>query len=172
MVLRQLLKLKEEYFGSGAVMFRWNNSASRLACVPAARPSNIFIFDSSGEIERDVPLDDRTSPVSSFEWDTTGNVLALIQKGVVTVSIYHFDEDRLETLDCSREEPSFIAWNMTGPQLAIGTSKGNTIIYNSKTAKMQLIAGKHGRRITCGAWTLRGHLLLGSDDKIISLSKT
>ncbi|KAF4748435.1 hypothetical protein FOZ62_013893, partial [Perkinsus olseni] len=90
----------------------------------------------------------------------------------VTVSIYHFDEDRLETLDCSREEPSFIAWNMTGPQLAIGTSKGNTIIYNSKTAKMQLIAGKHGRRITCGAWTLRGHLLLGSDDKIISLSDT
>ncbi|KAF4682858.1 hypothetical protein FOZ60_010041 [Perkinsus olseni] len=172
MVLRQLLKLKEEYFGSGAVMFRWNTSASRLACVPAARPSNVFIFDSSGEIERDVPLDDRTSPVSSFEWDTTGNVLALIQKGVVTVSIYHFDEDRLETLDCSREEPSFIAWNMTGPQLAIGTSKGNTIIYNSTTAKMQLIAGKHGRRITCGAWTLRGHLLLGSDDKIISLSDT
>ncbi|KAF4726823.1 hypothetical protein FOZ63_013460, partial [Perkinsus olseni] len=92
--------------------------------------------------------------------------------GVVTVSIYHFDEDRLETLDCSREDPSFIAWNMTGPQLAIGTSKGNTIIYNSKTAKMQLIAGKHGRRITCGAWTLRGHLLLGSDDKIVSLSDT
>ncbi|KAF4720928.1 hypothetical protein FOZ62_011088, partial [Perkinsus olseni] len=172
MVLRQLLKLKEEYFGSATVMFRWNSSASRLACVPAARPSNVFIFDSSGEIERDVPLDDRTSPVSSFQWDTTGNVLALIQKGVVTVSIYHFDEDRLETLDCSREEPSFIAWNMTGPQLAIGTSKGNTIIYHSKTAKMQLIAGKHGRRIACGAWTLRGHLLLGSDDKIISLSKT
>ncbi|EER08731.1 conserved hypothetical protein [Perkinsus marinus ATCC 50983] len=168
MVLRPLLTLKEEYFGSTRVMFRWDPSASRLACIPAARPSNLFLVNIA--FIKDVMLEERDSPVSSFEWDRTGDILALIQKGTAKVTIYHYNEDRLEIVDCSGEDPSFIAWNRIGPQLAIGMSKGNISIYNSKSMERQLIAGKHGRMITCGAWTLRGLLMLGSEDRIISLS--
>ncbi|KAF4654922.1 hypothetical protein FOL47_009693 [Perkinsus chesapeaki] len=170
MVLRELFSLREECFGSGLVDFHWDPSGTRLAAIAASRPASICIFDSSGDIKRDVSLENRRAPVLSFQWDNTGNLLALIQKGLSVVSVYHYEEGKLDTLDCSSNEPTFIAWNRIGSQLAIGMAKGNLMIYNSRNKKLQLIAGKHGRKITCGAWTTQGLLVIGSDDRIISLS--
>lgn len=58
-----------------------------------------------------------------------------------------------------------------GPQLAIGTAKGNLLIYN-KTKKQKIpVVGKHAKKICTGAWSLEGNkLVLGSEDKTLTIS--
>lgn len=63
-----------------------------------------------------------------------------------------------------------MAWSRVGPQLAIGTCKGNLLIYNSDTKKSQLIAGKHSKRIACGTWNMENKLALASLDKFMSIN--
>ena len=35
----------------------------------------------------------------------------------------------------SRDTLTFLLWSKTGPQLAIGTSKGNLLVYNHQTSR-------------------------------------
>jgi len=80
-------------------------------------------------------------------------------------------EKKLEMLEMNSKDPTFLAWSKFGPQLAIGTARGNMMIYNKKTMKKQTIMGKHSRKVTCGAWHPSDNILaLGSEDKTITLS--
>jgi WD40 repeat protein len=57
-------------------------------------------------------------------------------------------------------------------QLAIGTAKGNLLIYNKRTLKKQSILGKHVKKITCGSWNSENKLALGSEDKQVTISNS
>ena len=61
-------------------------------------------------------------------------------------------------------------WGKTSPILAIGSYRGNLMIYNHKTARRVPIIGKHTKAITCGAWSEGGLLALGSEDRSMSIS--
>ena len=61
-------------------------------------------------------------------------------------------------------------WAKTSPILAIGSYRGNLMIYNHKTSKRVPIIGKHTKAITCGAWSEGGLLALGSEDRSMSIS--
>uniref|UniRef100_T1J019 Anaphase-promoting complex subunit 4 WD40 domain-containing protein n=1 Tax=Strigamia maritima TaxID=126957 RepID=T1J019_STRMM len=54
--------------------------------------------------------------------------------------------------------------------LAIGTSKGNLLVYNHQTSRKIPVVGKHNKRITCGVWNQQNLLALGSDDKTMTIS--
>ena len=69
-----------------------------------------------------------------------------------------------------RDSLTFILWSKMGLFLAVGTSKGNLLIYNHSASRKVPILGKHNRRITCGAWSSGNLLALGGDDKILSVS--
>merc|ERR1719426_631287 len=83
--------------------------------------------------------------------------------------LWHQATRRLEMLEMNSKDPTFLCWSKTGPQLAIGTQKGNLMIYNKRTMKKQTIMGKHSKRISCGGWN-ENILALGSEDKTITLS--
>ena len=65
---------------------------------------------------------------------------------------------------------TFLLWSKIGPQLSIGTAKGNLLIYNHQTTRKVPILGKHSKRITCGAWSNQNLLALGGEDKCITVS--
>jgi WD repeat-containing protein 19 len=64
----------------------------------------------------------------------------------------------------------WMQWSRNGPELAIGSAKGNLIVYNKRAAKLNSLLGKHAKKITCGAWNSQGQLALASEDKTVSLS--
>lgn len=65
---------------------------------------------------------------------------------------------------------SFILWSKTGPVLAVGTVKGNLLIYNHQSLYKIPILGKHTKKISCGCWSAQNLLALGSDDNTVSIS--
>lgn len=63
-----------------------------------------------------------------------------------------------------------LVWAKSSPILAIGSYRGNLMIYNHKTSRRVPIIGKHTKAITCGAWSDGGLLALGSEDRSLSIS--
>lgn len=69
------------------------------------------------------------------------------------------------------KDPSLVKWSKMGPQLAIGTTKGNLVLYNKDSRKLTPIQGKHSKKITCGDWSSSSNVLaLGGQDNVMTVS--
>ncbi len=69
-----------------------------------------------------------------------------------------------------RDPLNVLVWAKSSPILAVGSYRGNLMIYNHKTSRRVPIIGKHNKAITCGAWSEGGLLALGSEDRSLSIS--
>ena len=96
-----------------------------------------------------------------LEWCKDGEYLAILQENEGAVTLWHAATRNTEILDTNSKEASHLCWSKTGPFLAIGTSKGNLLIYNKKTMKKQIIMGKHSKKITCGCWSADDQISIG-----------
>ena len=57
-------------------------------------------------------------------------------------------------MDSSIRDPlNVLIWSKTGPNLAIGSYRGNLMLYNHRTSRKVPVLGKHSKAITCGAWS-------------------
>jgi WD repeat-containing protein 19 len=149
-------------------VFCWHPEGNYLASAGAS--GVVQVTDRHGEIVDEVPLAQRT-PVLGMSWDRDGDLLAILQEGSGVVPLWSLSSRRVVPLDTSLKDPSFVCWSKTGPQLAIGTAKGNLLIYNKSKKQKIPIVGKHGKKITCGDWSTTGNrLLLGSEDKNVTVS--
>ena len=111
------------------------------------------------------------SPILNLEWDKDGDYLAILQDGNSIVPLWSLASRRVIPLETNLVDPTFLCWSKTGPQLAIGTAKGNLLIYNKVQKKKVPVVGKHAKRIVCGGWSNGGNkLVLGSDDRTITIS--
>jgi WD repeat-containing protein 19 len=63
-----------------------------------------------------------------------------------------------------------LIWGKASAVLAVGSMRGNLMIYNHRTSRRIPIIGKHSKAITCGAWSDAGLLALGSEDRSLSIS--
>jgi WD repeat-containing protein 19 len=74
----------------------------------------------------------------------------------------------------SAPHPSPSALILTPPPflllIATTTLQGNLLIFNKATKKKIPVLAKHPRAITCGAWSKKNQLCLGSDDCTMTLS--
>ncbi len=62
---------------------------------------------------------------------------------------------------------SFIQWAPDAQLLALGTTKGNLMLYNHALRVRLPIVAKHEKGITCGAWLEHQLLALGGGDHMV-----
>ncbi len=63
------------------------------------------------------------------------------------------------------QEACAIAWATNQQILAVGTSKGNLVLYNLARYQKLPIMGKHTRAVACAAWNNTEILAMGATDK-------
>ncbi|CAJ1392793.1 unnamed protein product [Effrenium voratum] len=166
--MKKLFTLGPQYHGHGNVIFAWQPSGNYVASIGEGS-RNLFLFDRRGVQVEEVSLKS-TGKVTQLEWDKDGEILAILQQKEETVMLWRHAENKLDMLEMSSKDPTWLSWSKTGPQLVIGTARGNLIIYNKRTMKKQTIMGKHSKRITAGAWHGENVFATGSEDKTVCLS--
>lgn len=61
-----------------------------------------------------------------------------------------------------------MAWAKGQQLLAVGTTKGNLVLYNQERYRKVPIMGKHTRAVTCASWSSAALLATGAADKQVS----
>eukprot|EP01137_Pigoraptor_chileana_P005155 Opistho-2@47869 len=164
--MKGVFDVSSKKLGEGPVTFAWQRSQGNyLAACGVNRM--VFIFDRHGDLISEIALQ---GPCMGMDWDKDGDVLAVIQDKSAAVYLWDAYTKRSTMLDSGMKDLTFCRWSATEPLLAIGTAKGNLLIYNRSTSKKVPILGKHTKRIDCGAWNSRGNLVLGSEDKSFTIS--
>eukprot|EP00750_Incisomonas_marina_P015809 INCI18667.1.p1 GENE.INCI18667.1~~INCI18667.1.p1 ORF type:complete len:1397 (-),score=234.22 INCI18667.1:122-4312(-) len=166
--MKKLFSLSEKKHGPGAVIFSWQPSGSFLAT--AGSNGIVHIFDRNGNQVDEVALN-KPTPCLHLAWDKDGENLAILQEKNPDVPIWTLSSRRLNVVRTELSDLTFIKWSPTSPLLAVGTAKGNLLIYQSDMKRKIPIMGKHTKAITCGAWSNSNVLALASDDSTLTLSK-
>jgi WD repeat-containing protein 19 len=165
--MKELFTLESAYHGAGPVLFSWQVSGNLLATTGSN--SLVHIFDRHGKHIDEISLSS-SQPVLALEWDKDGESLAVLQAGNGAIPIWDVATRKVKNLETNLKDPTFLKWSKTGPQLAIGTGKGNLLIYRKDIKKKIPVLGKHAKKITCGAWINNNRLALGSTDKTLTIS--
>lgn len=129
----------------------------------------VHVFDRHGQRVDELSLQGH-GPILCLAWDTEGECLAVLQEGNGIILIWDSSTRTTLSVDTNLKDPTFMIWSKVGPQLAVGTAKGNFLMYNKKTRKKIPVLGKHPRRITCGDWNTNNQLVLGSSDSTVTVS--
>jgi WD40 repeat protein len=165
--MKKLFKLASKFHGVGPVVFAWHPNGTFLAT--AGKNGLVHIFDRQGEQHDEIGLD-LTAPVIALEWDTEGSTLAILQQGSSVVPLWDNGTRSTLSLDTNLKDPTFARWSKEGSLLAVGTQKGNLVLYSKVTRKLVPIVGKHSRRILCGSWNGDDKLVLGGEDRMLTVS--
>ncbi|CAN0474749.1 unnamed protein product, partial [Scytosiphon promiscuus] len=129
----------------------------------------VHVFDRHGQRVDEISLQGH-GQILCLDWDVDGECLAVLQEGNGIIPIWDSSSRTTLSVDTNLKDPTFMAWSNVGPQLAVGTAKGNILMYNKKTRKKIPVLGKHPKRITCGAWGDTNQLVLGSTDSTLTVS--
>lgn len=165
--MKKLFKLASKFHGVGPVVFAWHPNGTFLAT--AGKNGLVHIFDRQGEQHDEIGLD-LTAPVVALEWDTEGSTLAILQQGSSVVPLWDNGTRSTLSLDTNLKDPTFARWSREGSLLAVGTQKGNLVLYSKITRKLVPVVGKHSRRIQCGSWNGDDKLVLGGEDRMLTVS--
>lgn len=130
--MKKLFSLGPQYHGHSNVLFAWQPSGNYVASIGEGS-RNLFLFDRRGMQVEEVSLKS-TAKVVQLEWDKDGEILAILQQKEETVMLWRHAENKLDMLEMSSKDPTWLSWSKTGPQLVIGTARGNLIIYNKRPA--------------------------------------
>ncbi|CAH8568313.1 unnamed protein product [Schistosoma haematobium] len=131
---------------------------------------SVDIFDRHGEKKLEIPL---PGEAISMSWDADGDNLAIIDDKTSSATLWDSLSFKISQIHTGvRDNLTVLSWSKVGSRLAIGTSKGNLIIYNHKNLKKTSLLGKHTRRITCAVWNRNNIIALASDDKSITINSS
>ncbi|XP_076760750.1 intraflagellar transport protein Oseg6 [Xylocopa sonorina] len=153
--------------GSGTVYIAWRpGNSTHLATT--GYDSSVAVFDRQGDLQERIQI---AGLCNGFGWDSDGDLLAIISQNSSTITLWDATTGKKSQIDAGvRDGLTCMIWAKRSCLLAIGTQKGNLVLYDHINAKRIPILGKHKRRITCGAWSYEGLLALVSEDKILTIS--
>eukprot|EP00466_Bigelowiella_natans_P012081 jgi/Bigna1/52322/estExt_Genewise1Plus.C_70063 len=170
--MKCILDIKNNVHGSGGeAKFQWDPTGRFLCSCGVNRRAHIWTR--SGEKVHEIALRG-SGPCLSIRWDVEGEHVAIMQQKCPEIVLYnvHTGDQQVLDLGDGLKSPTFMEWSAVGKHLAVGSAKGNLLLYDKTTKVKQKFLGRHSRAITCGTWAPRQDLLaLGSEDMNFTLSK-
>lgn len=145
----------------------------------AGSKRKVSLFNSMGQLVHEVYLppaaagaEPKRCCLLDLQWDPAGEQLALLPCYSSAVLIWTAATKEVQTIeaDFKAQEVSCIAWSRTRGILAMGTSKGNLLLYATREKKKTPVLGKHTKRIVAGVWNKDNVLALTALDKAVTLS--
>ncbi|NWY13192.1 WDR19 protein, partial [Aphelocoma coerulescens] len=164
---QQVFSLYEKAWSGSPVQFTWQKTLGNFLAVTGGDRA-VKIFDRHGQKRNEITL---PGNCIAMDWDKDGDTLAIITDKSSTIFLWDAITNKTSQVDSGmRDAMSFLLWSRVGTLLAVGTAKGNLIIYNRQTSRKISVLGKHTKRITCGCWSIENLLALGGEDKMITIS--
>ncbi|KAI5641884.1 WD repeat-containing protein dyf-2 [Phthorimaea operculella] len=168
MTAPKILYTLEQPHGLGELYFLWQKGESHSLLATTGTDATVCIHDRSGQLQERIKLQ---GLCGAMEWDNDGDYLAIITPNSNSVLLWECHAQKKVNIETGlREPPSCLAWAYGEPLLAVGTQKGNLALYHHHTSKRVPIIGKHTKKITCAAWNKDSILVLGSEDKTLSIN--
>ncbi|XP_076446829.1 WD repeat-containing protein 19-like isoform X2 [Babylonia areolata] len=165
--MKRVFSVPEHAHGQGRIQFSWQQTQGNYLATTGAN-NKVKIFDRHGELKGDINL---PGQCTGMGWDSDGDILAVVCEESTGIFLWDANSFKTTQIDSSlKDTMSFLLWAKSSQLLAVGTIKGNLLIYNHQTSRKIPIIGKHTKKITCGAWSAEGLLALGSEDKTITIS--
>ncbi|XP_062864836.1 WD repeat-containing protein 19 [Trichomycterus rosablanca] len=165
--MKRVFTLSDKSWSGSCLQYKWQKSLGNYLAV-AGPDNSVKIFDRHGQKMNELSLPGRCL---SLDWDKDGDTLAVIAEKSSAIHLWDANVNRTSQLDSGmRDQLSFLLWSKTSPLLAVGTFKGNLLIYNQQTSRKIPVLGKHTKKITCGCWSSQNLLALGSEDRNITVS--
>nr|CAB3267687.1 WD repeat-containing protein 19-like [Phallusia mammillata] len=168
--MKRMFSLKDRVHGSDApITFQWQNILGNYLAT-AGQNHTVKIWDRHGQLEEEIHL----SGVSTgLEWDKDGDVLCAICEKSNMLYMWDANQKKVIKIDSGAKDGlTFLCWSKTTLLLAIGTSKGNLILYDHKVGRKVSILGKHNRKIISGVWSMQNKLALSGADNSVTISDT
>ncbi|XP_012413373.2 WD repeat-containing protein 19 [Trichechus manatus latirostris] len=164
---QRVFSLQEKILLGTPIQFTWQRTSGNYLAVTGANHI-VKIFDRHGQKRSEINL---PGNCVAMDWDKDGDILAVIAEKSSCVYLWDANTNKTSQLDSGmRDQMSFLLWSKVGSFLAVGTVKGNLLIYNRQTSRKIPVLGKHTKRITCGCWNAENLLALGGEDKMITVS--
>ncbi|KAK2918993.1 WD repeat-containing protein 19 [Channa argus] len=165
--MKSFFILAEKAWAGSNILYRWQKTLGNYIAV-AGQDNSVNIFDRHGHKVTELNLPGRCV---GMDWDKDGDILVVIAAKSSSIYLWDASVNKTSQIDSGmRDQMSLILWSKTGPLLAVGTVKGNLLIYNQQTSRKIPVLGKHTKKITCGCWSSQNLLALGSDDNTLSIS--
>ncbi|NXX60947.1 WDR19 protein, partial [Scopus umbretta] len=164
---QQVFSLLEKAWSGSPVQFAWQKTLGNFLAVTGSDRA-VKIFDRHGQKRNEITL---PGNCVAMDWDKDGDTLAIITDKSSAIFLWDANTNKTSQVDSGmRDAMSFLLWSRVGTLLAVGTTKGNLLIYNRQTSRKIPVLGKHTKRITCGCWSTENLLALGGEDKMITIS--
>nr|BAC31673.1 unnamed protein product [Mus musculus] len=165
--MKRVFSLLEKSWLGAPIQFAWQKSSGNYLAVTGA-DYIVKIFDRHGQKRSEISL---PGNCVTMDWDKDGDILAVIAEKSSCIYLWDANTNKTSQLDNGmRDQMSFLLWSKIGSFLAVGTIKGNLLIYNHQTSRKIPVLGKHTKKITCGCWNSENLLALGGEDKMITVS--
>ncbi|XP_011499935.1 PREDICTED: WD repeat-containing protein 19 [Ceratosolen solmsi marchali] len=163
----KILYRLDQPHGPGTIHISWQPGNGNYLATTGC-DSTVAIIDRQGELQERIQL---SGLCTGFGWDSDGDVLAMVSSSSSNIILWDATTGKRSQVDTGvREGLTCMMWAKKNCLLAVGTLKGNLVIYNHINAKRIPILGKHRKRIICGVWSMEGLLALAGEDKILTVS--
>uniref|UniRef100_S4RCS6 WD repeat-containing protein 19 n=1 Tax=Petromyzon marinus TaxID=7757 RepID=S4RCS6_PETMA len=164
---QRVFSLTERNNTGGPLLYGWQKTLGNYLALSGSE-SSAKIYDRHGQ---KIDLINLPGKCLGFDWDKDGDTLALIAEKSSSIYLWDANTHKTSQVDSGmRDQMTFLRWGRSSAMLAVGTAKGNLLLYNHQTSRKIPILGKHTKRITCGCWSAQDLLALGSEDKSITVS--
>ncbi|XP_034942725.1 WD repeat-containing protein 19 [Chelonus insularis] len=154
--------------GTGSVFVSWKaGNSTHLATTGC--DGVVSIYDRQGEVQERIQI---MGMCAGFGWDSDGDILAIIANNSSIITLWDASTGKKSHIDAGvRDSLTCMAWAKNSCCiLAVGTQKGNLILYDHLNSRRIPVLGKHRKKITCAAWSTEGYLALAAEDRILSIS--